>query len=150
MNKTLLILALSGIFLTGCATTPSASSSQGMSARVSAFTKKINDKSAVFVVVPSANNAISNGMMVASIKGGADTAPVMQLVSMLKNPNSKPIAVTSDSDAIAAATIESAISKLNGYKPAAKVYYVGDASYGADLKATADAAGVKLEVVPYP
>jgi hypothetical protein len=100
--------------------------------------------------VPSANNAISNQIIVASIQAGADATAVVDLVEILKGPNAKPIAILGDNDAVTAATIESSLKRLQGFKPKAKLYFVGEADYGQALKVQADAAGVNFEAVSYP
>lgn len=152
MKKTIsLVLTLLITMLTGCAT-PSGTGNAPLSAtqsRLAALTKVKNDVSLI-KEVPSANNAISNQIMVASIKAGADATAVVDLVAILKGPNTKPIAVIDDNDAVTAATIEAALKRLQGFKPSAKLYFVGETSYGQALKAQADAAGVNFEAVVYP
>jgi len=152
MKKTIsLVLTLLITMLTGCAT-PSGTGNAPLSAtqsRLAALTKVKNDVSLI-KEVPSANNAISNQIMVASIKAGADATAVVDLVAILKGPNTKPIAVIGDNDAVTAATIEAALKRLQGFKPSAKLYFVGETSYGQALKAQADAAGVNFEAVVYP
>lgn len=135
--------------LTGCAT-PSGTAKATQS-RLDALTKVKNDVSLV-MEIPSANNAISNQIMVSSIKAGlGDDGPaVVNLAAILKAPNTKSIAVLGDNDAVTAATIEAALKRLKGFKPSAKLYFVGEASYGQALKAQADAAGINFEAVVYP
>jgi hypothetical protein len=154
MEKTIsLILTLLVAMLAGCAT-PSGTGKASLSAtqsRLAALTKVKNDVSLI-MEVPSANNAISNQIMVSSIKAGlGDDGPaVVDLVAILKDPNTKSIAVLGDNDAVTAATIEAALKRLQGFKPSAKLYFVGETSYGQALKAQADAAGVNFEAVVYP
>lgn len=145
MKKTTsLILILFIAMLTSCAT-PSGT------AKLGALTKAKNDVSLV-MEVPSANNPISNQMIVSSIKAGlGDDGPaVVDLVKILKDSNTKSIAVLGDNDAVTAATIEAALKRLQGFKPSAKLYFVGEASYGQAIKAQADAAGINFEAVVYP
>lgn len=152
MKKTIsLVLILLITMLASCAT-PSGTGNASLSAtqsRLAALTKVKNDVSLI-MEVPSANNAISNQIMVSSIKAGADATAVVDLVAILKGPNTKPIAVLGDNDAVTAATIEAALKRLQGFKPSAKLYFVGETSYGQALKAQADAAGVNFEAVVYP
>lgn len=117
---------------------------------MNAFIAKTAGDGGLVMAVPSANNFISNQMMIASIKAGADATAVVDLVAILKGPNTKPIAVLGDNDAVTAATIEAVLKRLQGFKPSAKLYFVGGASYGQSLKAQADAAGVSFEAVVYP
>jgi hypothetical protein len=152
MKKTIsLVLTLLITMLTGCAT-PSGTGNAPLSAtqsRLVALTKVKNDVSLI-MEVPSANNAISNQIIVASIQAGADATAVVDLVEILKGPNAKPIAILGDNDAVTAATIESSLKRLQGFKPKAKLYFVGEADYGQALKVQADAAGVNFEAVSYP
>lgn len=147
MKKTISLALLFFIaMLTGCAT-PSGTAK----ARFSALTKVKNDVPLV-MEIPSANNAISNQMLVSSIKAGiGDDGPaVVNLVAILKDTNTKSIAVIGDNDAVTAATIEAALKRLKGFKSSAKLYFVGEASYGQALKVQADAAGISFEAVVYP
>lgn len=151
MKASSIILSLLIAMLTGCATL-SGTGNAPLSAthsRLAALTKVKNDVSLI-MEVPSANNAISNQIMVASIKAGADATAVVDLVAILKGPNTKPIAVIGDNDAVTTVTIEAALKRLQGFKPSAKLYFVGETSYGQALKAQADAAGVNFEAVVYP
>lgn len=154
MEKTISLTLLFFIaMLTGCAT-PSGTGNAPLSAtqsRLGALTKVKNDVSLV-MEIPSANNAISNQIMVSSIKAGiGDDGPsVVNLVAILKDPNTKSIAVLGDNDAVTAATIEAALKRLKGFKLSAKLYFVGETSYGQALKAQADAAGINFEAVAYP
>ena len=151
MKATSIFLILLIAMLTGCATSSGTGKTplSGTQSRLIALTKIKNDVSLV-MEVPSANNAISNQIMVASIKAGADGTAVVDLVAILKGSNTKPIAVIGDNDAVTAATIEASLKRLQGFKPSAKLYFVGEASYGHALKAQADAAGVNFEAVAYP
>jgi len=150
----LIIVFLLGV--AGCAITgeqPSGSSSKisisGTQSRLAALAKIKHDVSLV-MEVPSANNAISNQIMIASIKAGVDSTAVVDLVAILKGSNTKPIAVIGDNDAVTAATIEASLKQLQGFRPSAKLYFVGEASSGQALKAQAEAAGVNFEAVVYP
>ena len=137
--------------LPGCATHPGTGKapSTGTQSRLAALSKIKNDVSLI-MEIPSANNAISNQIMVASIKAGVDATAIVDLAAILKGPNIKPIAVIGDNDAVTAASIEAALKRLQGFKPSAKLYFVGEASYGQSLKAQADAVGVSFEAIVYP
>ncbi|GAB1234671.1 hypothetical protein [Ferrigenium sp. UT5] len=142
MKATSIILTLLIAMLIGC-TTLSGTGNAPLSAtqsRLAALAKVKNDVSLI-MEVPSANNAISNQIMVTSIKAGADATAVVNLVAILKGPNTKPIAVIGDNDAVTAATIEAALKRLQGFKPSAKLYFVGETSYVHALKVQADAEG---------
>ena len=146
-----ILILLITTMLPGCATHPGLGKapSTGTQFRLAALSKIKNDVSLI-MEMPSANNAISNQVMVASIKAGVDAIAVVDLVAIFKGPNTKPIAVIGDNDAITAATIEAALKRLQGFQPSAKFYFVGEASYGQSLKAHADAVGVSFEAVVYP
>jgi len=148
MKSNFIIFTLLIAMLTGCATPLGTGKAplSGIQSRLAALSKAKYDVSLI-MEVPSANNAISNQIMVASIQAGADATAVVDLVAILKGPNAKPIAVLGDNDAVTAATIEAALKRLQGFKPSAKLYFVGETSYGQALKAQADAAGVNFEAV---
>lgn len=152
MKTISLSLALLVALLAGCATPSSTSSSLNaqQEKRMNAFIAKMAGRGGLVMVIPSSNNFISNQMIIASIKTGADVTAVVNLVKMLKQPKTEPIAVIGDNDAVTAATIEASLKRLQGFKPSAKLYFVGEASYGEVLQAQADAAGVNFEAIVYP
>lgn len=102
------------------------------------------------IIVPSADDAASNAMMLARIKGGKQTQSVRTLSGILKKGSDKPVIVTGDHDGITAATIGSAMNSLKGARSTVRLFFIGDASYGPELKKKADALGIQFTVVPYP
>lgn len=150
MRLIILMMAFTALLISGCATQNSVNTNEGLNSRIKALEVKSGGQDALIVVVPSANNAISDAMMLAAIKGGTQSNAVQTLTGMLKKEGGKPIAVMGDHDGITAATIESAMDNLQGTRSTAKVFFIGDSSYGPELKKKADTLGILLEVVPYP
>lgn len=99
--------------------------------------------------VPSAGNAISNTVMLASIKSGADSIAVIDLVNMLKK-NVKTVTVIGSNDAIVAATIESAVKRMAGTSSTSKIYFVGEQKYGDELKVLSAKTGIQIDFISYP
>lgn len=139
------------LLVSGCATQNSVDTPEGMNSRIKALTDfQPDSRSTLVIVVPSADNAISNAIMLASIKGGAQTSAVESLSGILKKGGDKAVAVTGDHDGITAATIDSAMNSLKGARSTVRLFFIGDASYGPELKKKADALGIQFKVVPYP
>lgn len=154
MHRTLLI-AIYLILISGCASTadqsirssPASSQQEIMAACMTAT----NARSITLVKVPAANNALSNRMAALTIKmGGSNT--VDALVRILSQPTPPTTAVYGDSDELAAATLEAALSKLpTGTKPSRQpICFIGESRYEATLKPAAESAGLLLFTVPKP
>ena len=149
MRRTTLIITFTAILLTGCATPDSVTTQEGINNRIKVLDTRFNEKNALLFVVPSADNAISNTLMLATIKTGQQTNAVKELTAFLKKDGERSIAVTGDHDGIAAATLDAAMDNLQE-KSSAKVFFIGDSSYGPDLKKKADTLGIQFGLVPYP
>lgn len=128
---------------------------------------------AVVVEVKSANGFIANGLLILAIKAGSDSVDsknILQLLRM-KNPahpiivngksdglttsiagiaSGNAVIVTGDSDALTAATLNRALVDGKGSINGSKVVFVGSKDYQEDLSASAAAAGVTIEFLPYP
>lgn len=102
------------------------------------------------IIVPSADDAASNAMMLARIKNGEQTQSVKTLSGILKKGSDKPIIITGEHDGMTAATIDSAMDSLKGARSTVRLFFIGDINYGPALKKKADALGIQFEVVPYP
>jgi hypothetical protein len=142
MSLTLLVAAL----LAGCASFRPGTAEQKTQKLMSAAP----EKSMKLIVVPVANNVVSDLMIIAALKAGTVSNAARNLVAMLKRSGGDPVGVTSDNDAIASATIVSALGQIEKGQPTAKLYYVGDASYIPELAEKTKAAGVAFEGIPYP
>ena len=150
MKNHLIIISFLVATLTACATT-STSSNTGVSdknAKITALLKSKDDVSLI-MEVPSAGNAISNTVMLASIKSGADSIAVIDLVNMLKK-NVKTVTVIGSNDAIVAATIESAVKRMAGTSSTSKIYFVGEQKYGDELKVLSAKTGIQIDFISYP
>lgn len=150
MKINLILISFLALTLAACATA-STSSNTGASdknAKIEALLKVKNDVS-VIMEVPSAGNAISNTIMLASIKSGADTTAVIDLVNMLKK-NVNTATVIGSNDAIVAATIESAVKRVSGTGSTSKIYFVGEQKYGDELKVLSDKTGIQIDFISYP
>lgn len=143
MKIKVIIISMLIMLLTACAST----SSNNSRAKFSALYEVRNDMSMV-LEVPSANNSISNALMVASIQSGADTTGVVGLVSMLKN-NIESVAVVGNSDAVVAATITSSVNRLKDGS-STKIYFIGAQQYVDELSVLSEKSGVEIDAVSYP
>jgi len=154
MHKILLI-AFSLVLISGCANTgdPSVGSSTAKSPQqiMAACMTATHARSITLVEVPAAYNALSNRMAALTIKmGGSNTVDV--LVKILSQPTPPTIAVYGNSDELAAATLEAALSKLpTRNKPSRQpICFIGEPRYEAMLKPAAERAGLLLFTVPKP
>lgn len=150
MKINLIIISFLMATLTACATS-STNSNTGISskaAKIEALLKVKNDVSLI-MEVPAASNSISNTIMLASIKSGADTTAVIDLVNMLKK-NVNTVTVIGSNDAIVAATIESAVKRVSGTGSTSKIYFVGEQKYGDELKVLSTKTGSQIDFVSYP
>ena len=104
-----------------------------------------------FVIdVSSANNFISNKMMLAALKSGTDSSDALKIAAMLQRPVPAILAITGNNDSIAAATLERAFDIVKGKTlTAQKVVYVGSQESGTALSAKASELGLQLVVVPF-
>lgn len=152
MMKFAAVMAVfAALLVSGCATQDSVNTPEGMTSRINAMMDAHPDSQvALVIVVPSVGDALSDAIMLAAIKGGAQTSAVESLSGILKKGSDKPVAVTGDHDGITAATIDSAMDSLKGAQSTVQLFFIGDAGYGPELKKKADALGIRFEVVPYP
>jgi hypothetical protein len=130
--------------LAACASTTHSGSFKEKMARVAEATGTAN-----VMVVPNADNAISNGMVLATLKAGQLSRAGDQLVRFLKTPQNLPVGVVGDNDAIVAATIEAALKQIERGQSNATLYYTGDAAYIPELKELAEKSGVNFVGIPY-
>ena len=152
MKINLILISFLALTLIACATTSTNSNTgvYGKETKIEALLKVKNDVSLI-MEVPAASNAISNTIMLASIKSGADSTAVIDLVNMLrKNVNTVTVTVIGSNDAIVAATIESAVNRMAGSSSSAKIYFVGEQKYGDELKALSAKTGIQIDSINYP
>lgn len=105
----------------------------------------------VAMTVPSAGSFIADQITLMSLTAGADSVTSDQLVEVLSKPEPVQLAVTGEDDAIAAATLERALTKVRGRPLAAhQLAYIGSKDFEEPLTKTAEEAGVKLLFVVFP
>lgn len=96
------------------------------------------------------SSAFADQVLAQSLKLGLLTPAVEELVAKLAQAPSGKVAVIGESDELAAATILSALQNLNGLKPSATLYFVGEARYAPALQSAAASASLNLQVITYP
>jgi len=103
------------------------------------------------IVVPAARNFISNKITVASLKAGGESLSTEAITKVLQQSSPVKLAIASESDAVAAATLERAFLGLKGkIQVAHEVAFIGDKEYEETLVNKAADIGIKLIFVPYP
>jgi hypothetical protein len=141
MKKSLVnqcVMTFTLLMLTGCATL-------SLTDRIACLHDEAKGQQLYFMDLPTANNPISDQMMVAAIAMNPDLPSVRDLVLILKANNGQAIGVTSQNDAITAATIKSALSQMNGVKSNVKLLYFGKSDYIPELSELAKSVGVDFE-----
>lgn len=122
-----------------------------LSDRMAALMKVAPSLNYVSMSVPSAGSFIADQITLMSLAAGADSVVSDQLVEVLSKPEPVQLAVTGEDDAIAAATLERALTKVRGRPLAAhQLAYVGGKEFQETLTKTAEEAGVKLLFVVFP
>lgn len=103
------------------------------------------------MVIPAADNFISNKLVVASLKSGTDTKVSQGISGMLLQQAPLQLAITSDNDGVGAATLERALLNLKGRAVAShQLAFIGGKKYQDSLTKTAADVGLKLVYVVYP
>lgn len=141
--KKFLSLLFAIILLSGCATTNNTHSSKD---DTNACIASIKGKARLLIVdVPSADNFISNKLIVASVKTTGSTT-IDTLINLMSLPTRPSIIVTGDNDDVTAATLEAALLRLPKGKARScqQVCFAGAREYGASLKTAAEGAGIHL------
>jgi len=96
------------------------------------------------------SSAFADQVLAQSLKLGLLTPAVEELVAKLAQAPSGKVAVIGESDELAAATILSALQNLNGLKPSATLYFVGESRYAPALQSAAAAASLSFQAIAYP
>ncbi|WP_417582469.1 hypothetical protein [Nitrincola sp.] len=146
--SSLLIISL---LLSGCvATTPQPTAASPMNAETSRQVVTIDqfarDPERLYLHVPSASNAISNRMVLVSLRSGTRSQAVNTLVNYLNRQPASSIGVVGDHEEINLATIDVALQQLNPDTERGKLYVVSKAIHG-DLVDQASAVGVELILI---
>src|SRR4051794_11040598 len=79
---------------------------EGIKQRAAALLKAVPEREYMMMVVPAAGNFISNKLIVASLKAGMDSQPSEEIATILQRSSPVKLAITSENDAIAEATLE--------------------------------------------
>jgi hypothetical protein len=119
--------------------------------RMAALIKVAPSPSYQAMTVASAGSFIADQITLMSLAAGGDSVVSDQLVEVLSRPEPVQLAVMGEDDAIAAATLERALTKLRGRALAPhQLAYIGSKEFEELLTKTAEEAGVKLLFVVYP
>lgn len=142
MKKTLYLL-FAASFISGCATTNNTHSSKD---DTNACIAAVKGKTKLLIVdVPSADNFISNKLIVASVRttGSTTIDTLINLMSLSARPA---VIVTGDNDDVTAATLEAALLKLPQGKARSSqpVCFAGALEHRVSLKTAAEGAGIHL------
>ena len=152
--KTLLLLVATLVLLSGCANLGEQAEANKLveQRQLAAIVAKAGKSRPLITDVPSANNFISDQMMVVSLKTGGSSNSVEALLKVLQQSPAATIAVTGKSSNVTAATVEAALKRLAPVPANSKtvLLFVGDAAYAENLKSAAALSGIKLETLQVP
>lgn len=119
--------------------------------RISALMKLAPTTDFKLMVIPSSGSFFSNKIIVGSLKAGTDSQSSEQIARMLSGQNAFRLAITSENDAVGAATLGRALASLKEKPSAAhEIAFIGDKEFEETLTTKAAEAGIKLLYVPYP
>lgn len=152
--KTLLFFATTLILLSGCANLSGQAEANKLAEQkqLAAIIAKTG-KSQVFITdIPSANNFISDQLIVAALKAGTMSSSAQALLKVLQQAPAATVAVTGKSSSVTAATVEAALKRLAPLPANSQtvVLFVGDGAYTEKLKLAAAPSGIKLETLQIP
>jgi hypothetical protein len=102
------------------------------------------------VVVPAADNILSNGVFIGALGMGSGSAPADSILEILRKEEEQAVAVVGKSDALTTATIEAAIRQLGDHPVTITVLFAGKPKYVERLQRVMDKAGVPFEGVAFP
>lgn len=152
--KTLLSFVTTLILLSGCANLGVQAEANKLAEQkqLAAIVAKAG-KSQVFVTdVPSANNFISDQLIVAALKAGTMSNSAQALLKVLQKSPAATVAVTGKSSSVTAATVEAVLKRLAPLPANSQtvLLFVGDASHTDKLKSAATLSGITLETLQIP
>ena len=123
----------------------------GIDKKFAALFKAFPDSKFTMMVIPVSGSFISNKIIVASLKAGTDSKPSQEIASILQAAVPTQLAVSGDNDAVAAATLQRALSSLKGKSlPPHELAFIGDKEYEPALSSAAAEVGIKLTYIPFP
>jgi hypothetical protein len=152
--KTLLFFVTTFILLSGCANLGGQAEANKLAEQkqLAAIVAKAG-KSQVFVTeIPSANNFISDQLIVASLKAGTMSSSAQALLKVLQQAPAATVAVTGKSSDVTAATVEVVLKRLSTLPANSQtvLLFVGDAGHTDKLQSAASLSGIKLETLQIP
>ncbi len=137
--------------LSACAG-PQAAAPPTMSQKTAAIAPWASKGRLLLVEVPASSNAISNQMIVASLKVGTSSNAADQIVQMLRSGSAATVAVTGSNLEINAATVQAALRAWAAAqaKTNTTILMVGRPADTTELEKAAASASVKLEFADLP
>ena len=152
--KTPFLLVATLALLSGCANLGAQAEANKLieQRQLAAIVEKAGKSRVLITDVPSANNSISDQMIVASLKSGASSNSVDALLKVLQQSPAAMVAVTGKSGKVTAATVEAVLKRLAPLPANSQtvLLFVGDAVYTEKLKLAAVSSGIKLETLQVP
>jgi len=136
------ILLVSLMVLSGCASAPNHSASE-TKAGMAACMALTHQSHLLLVEIPSAGNALSDKLLVATIKMSGSNS-VDNLVDVLSLPSRSPVVAYGSNDEVVAATLEAALAKLpsNTARSAEPLCFIGDSQFVPALQKAAASANI--------
>ena len=144
-------LLMISLLLSGCVTTtpqPTASSSMSAEAKrqMVVIDQTARDSEMFYLHVPSADNAISNRMVLVSLRSGTRSQAVNALVNYLNRQPASSIGVVGEHEEINLATIDVALQQLSPATERGRVYVVSKAPHPERVD-QASSVGVELVLI---
>jgi hypothetical protein len=102
------------------------------------------------VIVPAADNMLSNGVAIGVLMMGSGSASADSLLDVLRKEKEPAVAVVGKSDALTAATIKATIRQLDNKPTATVILFAGESKYVEQLQKLTEKAGVPFEGVVFP
>jgi len=104
----------------------------------------------LIVIVPAANDFISNKVAISVLKMNGGSAPADLLIDILRKEKEPAVAVVGKDDALTVATINAAIRQLNGKPTTTTILFAGKPVSVKQLQELTEKAGVPFEGVDFP
>ena len=152
--KIVLFFVTTLILLTGCANLSGQAEASKLAEQkqLAAIVAKAGKSQVLITDIPSANNFISDQLIVASLKAGTMSSSAQALLKVLQQAPAATIAVTGKSSDVTAATVEAALKRLAPVPANSQtvLLFVGDVAYTEKLRLAAAPSGIKLETLQIP
>lgn len=152
--KIILFFVTTLILLSGCANFGAQAEAKKLAEQkqLAAIVAKAGKSQVLLTDIPSANNFISDQLIVASLKAGTMSSSAQALLKVLQQSPAATVAVTGKSSSVTAATVEAALKRLAPLPANSQtvVLFVGDVAYTEKLRLAAAPSGIKLETLQIP